>query len=146
HRAWLVIVPLFRIIGDADFRKPVTQGVARETQQTRGLAFVSVGATESFANHLVFPMLEGHAFGKKTAGGVRRLTALQIHAATSRTSTLIVRVPPSRSNSRSCRTRNNFTCVAGGTSPISSRNSVPLSASSNFPGLLAVAPVNAPFS
>ena len=47
----------------------------------------------------------------------------------------MVRVPPSRSNSRSCKTRSSFTCVAGGTSPISSRNSVPLSASSNFPGL-----------
>ena len=36
--------------------------------------------------------------------------------------------------------------MAAGTSPISSRNSVPLSASSNFPGLLADAPENAPFS
>ena len=42
-------------------------------------------------------------------------------AAIRRTSTLTVFVPPSRSNSRSCSTRNNFTCVTGGTSPISSR-------------------------
>ncbi len=43
----------------------------------------------------------------------------------SRTLTLTVSVPPSRSNSRSCSTRSSFTCVARCTSPISSRNSVP---------------------
>jgi len=39
-----------------------------------------------------------------------------------------------------------LTCISTGISPISSRNSVPPSASSNRPGLLEVAPVNAPFS
>ena len=33
-----------------------------------------------------------------------------------------------------------------GTSPISSRNTVPVSACSNLPGLVVLAPVNAPFS
>ena len=58
-------------------------------------------------------------------------------AATRRTSTLIVLVPPTRSNSRSCRTRSSLTCISIGISPISSRNSVPPSASSKRPGLRA---------
>ena len=39
-----------------------------------------------------------------------------------------------------------FTWMAAGTSPISSRNTVPVSACSNLPGLVMLAPVNAPFS
>src|SRR6187397_2044904 len=56
-------------------------------------------------------------------------------AATMRTLTLIVSVLPRRSNSRSCRTRSSFTCVDRLMSPISSRNSVPPSASSKRPFL-----------
>ena len=37
----------------------------------------------------------------------------------------MVRVPPSRSNSRSCKTRRSFGCSSRGISPISSRNTVP---------------------
>ena len=47
---------------------------------------------------------------------------------------------------RSCKKRNSFACKASGRSPISSRNSVPLSASSILPGVCLTAPVNAPFS
>src|SRR5512147_15215 len=54
--------------------------------------------------------------------------------------------PPTRSNSRSCRTRRSLVCIAGEMSPISSRNRVPLSASSKRPSLRLMAPVNAPFS
>ena len=43
------------------------------------------------------------------------------------------RSPPTRTTSRSCRARSSFTCSAGGMSPISSRKSVPPSASSNLP-------------
>src|SRR5438132_2094237 len=50
-----------------------------------------------------------------------------------RTSTLMSSCPPTRWNSRSCRTRKSFTCMAGEISPISSRKSVPPSACSNFP-------------
>jgi hypothetical protein len=67
-------------------------------------------------------------------------------AAIMRTLTFTVSVPPTRSNSRSCSTRSSFTCVLRLMSPISSRKSVPPSASSNRPFLRAVAPVNAPFS
>ena len=49
-------------------------------------------------------------------------------AAMTRTSTLIVSLPPTRSNSRSCRKRSSLTWIAGEISPISSRNSVPPSA------------------
>ena len=41
-----------------------------------------------------------------------------------RTSTLIVRVPPTRSNSPSCSTRRSFGCSSSGSSPISSRKIV----------------------
>jgi hypothetical protein len=42
--------------------------------------------------------------------------------------------------------RNSFTCASSGSSPISSRNSVPPSASTNLPTCRSVAPVKAPFS
>ncbi len=54
--------------------------------------------------------------------------------------------PPSRSNSRSCKTRSSLGCSSSGNSPISSRNSVPLSASSMRPTFWLTALVNAPFS
>jgi hypothetical protein len=75
------------------------------------------------------------------AAGRSRLVAAMI-----RTSQATVLVPPTRTNSRSCNTRSSLTCVAAEISPISSRNSVPPSASSNRPILRATAPVNAPFS
>ena len=67
-------------------------------------------------------------------------------ADSTRTSTLMVSSPPTRSNSRSCRTRSSLSCSPGVTSPISSRKIVPLSASSKRPSLRLMAPVNAPFS
>ena len=57
-----------------------------------------------------------------------------------------VRVPPRRSNSCSWRTRSSFGCSSSGMSPISSRKSVPPSASSKRPMRCAMAPVNAPRS
>src|SRR5215831_1762527 len=67
-------------------------------------------------------------------------------AAITRTSTDCSFFPPRRRNLRSCSTRSSFTCVAGVISPISSRNSVPRSASSKHPWRRSAAPVNAPFS
>ena len=55
-------------------------------------------------------------------------------AETTRTSTLMVSVPPTRSNSRSCSARSSLICTSIGRSPTSSRNSVPPSASSKRPG------------
>src|SRR5271170_7703771 len=57
-----------RLIGYADFREAVTEGVARETEEAGGLALVAIGATEGLADHLVFPLLEGHAFGEQGVG------------------------------------------------------------------------------
>ena len=54
--------------------------------------------------------------------------------------------PPTRSKVRSWSTRSSATCVRGEMSPISSRKSVPPSASSKRPRRRAAAPVNAPFS
>ena len=54
-------------------------------------------------------------------------------AAMTRTSTLIGRLEPMRSNSRSWSTRRSFACVASGISPISSRKSVPPLAVSKRP-------------
>ena len=58
---------------------------------------------------------------------------VRIVAATTRTSTSIGSEPPRRSKRRSWRTRSNFTCIAAGMSPTSSRNSVPRWACSNRP-------------
>src|SRR6185503_7144815 len=57
-----------------------------------------------------------------------------------------VRVPPRRSMVRFCSTRSSFTCIDNGTSSMSSRNSVPPSASSKRPGRSLIAPVKAPRS
>jgi hypothetical protein len=56
------------------------------------------------------------------------------------------REPPTRSNSRSCSTRRRSTCVSIGSSPTSSRKSVPPAASSKRPRRRCTAPVNAPRS
>ena len=61
-------------------------------------------------------------------------------------STLTGRLPPTGSTSPSCKARSSLTCAFGGSSPISSRNSVPPCASTNLPACFSVAPVNAPFS
>ena len=53
---------------------------------------------------------------------------------------------PTLVTTRSCRARSSFTCSASGSSPISSRNSVPPWALWNLPGRVAMAPVNAPFT
>src|SRR4029434_1638495 len=50
---------------------------------------------------------------------------------------------PRRSNSPSCRTRSNLACNSSGMSPTSSRNSVPLCASSNRPTRCEIAPARA---
>ena len=61
-----------------------------------------------------------------------------------RVSTWNVLVPPTCSNSRSCSTRSNLTCMAGLAVLISSRKIVPSSASLNLPSFSPTAPVNAP--
>src|SRR6266545_4226964 len=63
-----------------------------------------------------------------------------------RTSTRIVSLPPTRSKACSSRTRRTLACVLRLMSPISSRKSVPPSASSNLPRRRATAPVKAPRS
>ena len=60
-------------------------------------------------------------------------TGSMLVAAITRTSTDCSVRPPRRRNLRSCSTRSSLTCVAGVISPISSRNSVPRSASSKQP-------------
>ena len=56
------------------------------------------------------------------------------------------RLSPTRTTTRSCSARSSFTCMPSGSSPISSRNSVPPSACWNLPARLAMAPVKAPFT
>ncbi len=63
-----------------------------------------------------------------------------------RTSARCVRDEPTRSNSPVSSARSKRACCAGGTLPISSRNSVPPSASSNRPERSALASVKAPFT
>ena len=55
-------------------------------------------------------------------------------------------LPPTRTISRSCSTRSRSVCVFRLMSPISSRKTVPPSATSNLPFLRYCAPVKAPFS
>ena len=65
-------------------------------------------------------------------------------AATMRTSTSRSASAPSRRTRPSCRTRRSLTCEAGGSSPISSRNSVPPAACSTSPVRSRTASVKAP--
>ena len=67
-------------------------------------------------------------------------------AATTRTSTLRVWMPPTRSISRSCRARSSLPCAVQLRMPISSRKSVPPSARSKRPARALCAPVKPPFS
>ena len=67
-------------------------------------------------------------------------------AAITRTLSLIGWTPPRRSISRSCSTRSSLTCVAGDSSPISSRKIVPPWASSKRPFFSVRASVKAPGS
>ena len=67
-------------------------------------------------------------------------------AATTRVSTVMSRNPPTRLNVIVSSTRRSLACNAGFSSPISSRYSVPPSASSNTPFFIALASVNAPRS
>jgi hypothetical protein len=55
-------------------------------------------------------------------------------------------LPPTRSTSRSWRTRSSLACRASGISVISSSNSVPFCACSNLPACALWAPLKAPFS
>src|ERR1035437_8698865 len=73
-------------------------------------------------------------------------TFLQRLAVSTRASNFRLRVLPTRSNSRCCKTRSSLACRGGGSSPISSRKTVPPSATSSLPFLVAIAPVKAPFS
>jgi len=61
-------------------------------------------------------------------------------------STLILWLLPSLVNSFSSRTLSSFACAERLRSVTSSKNSVPPSAISSFPGFLDTAPVKAPFS
>ncbi len=61
-------------------------------------------------------------------------------------STLTGWVAPTGSISPDCSARSSLTCASGGSSPTSSRNSVPPLASWNLPVRRDVAPVNEPFS
>ena len=67
-------------------------------------------------------------------------------AATIRTSMRVGRVPPSRSTCPSCSTRSSLGCNSSGSSPISSRKTVPPLASSKRPACAVSAPVKAPRS
>src|SRR5882672_9902148 len=48
-------------IGDAELREAVAEGIAGEAEGAGGLALVSIGAAEGFADGFVFPLFEGHA-------------------------------------------------------------------------------------
>jgi hypothetical protein len=67
-------------------------------------------------------------------------------AASTRMSTFSGFESPTLVTTRSCSARRSFTWSDSGSSPISSRKSVPLSAAWNFPARVATAPVKAPFT
>ena len=67
-------------------------------------------------------------------------------AHTTLTSNFMSARPPTLVTMEFSSTRSNFDCKSRCMSPISSRNSVPLFACSNFPGVVLTAPVKAPFS
>src|ERR1700740_1769338 len=70
----------------------------------------------------------------------------RVVAAMTRTAVAIIRLPPTRSNCRSCSTRSNAIWVSTGSSPTSSRKIVPECAISKRPCRRCTAPVKAPFS
>jgi len=72
-----------------------------------------------------------------------RASIAQLGVEIMRTSTLIVSMPPNRSNAFSCRRWSDRICIARGSSSISSRNSALPSAISNRSIRIAAAPASA---
>ena len=71
---------------------------------------------------------------------------LTLVAATIRTSVLRTSLDPTRMYSPVSSTRNNLACVCKGSSPTSSKKSVPPFAAAKYPSRCSTAPVKAPFS
>ena len=128
--------------GSADFRDPKVL----RWQRPDGSAFwimVAVEATsgpdpeQAPASTMMRPCLASRRPSRSTpvfssiCAGWRNSAAVSSSALVDITRT--GRRAPTGSTSPSCTARSNFTCAAGGNSPISSRNSVPPSASANLP-------------
>src|SRR6266851_715527 len=102
---------------------------------------------------------------RSRSGGIRRFTTFsrkkrslrnrpcstiaarsRLVAASTRAEIGLACVDPTGLTSFSCSARSSFACRSSGSSPISSRNTVPPSAAANSPSFARSAPVNAPFT
>ena len=64
----LAVLPLYSSSSATpSFPSRYLQCISGEAKQARGLALVAIGPPQSFTNHIIFPLLQGHSFGKKLA-------------------------------------------------------------------------------
>jgi len=120
-----------------------------------GPSTLSLARAALVEQQLTLPFAAPRTMLNVPIGGARRAAAFDMEAACSgflfvaartRTSIGVSTLLPRRLTLRSSSTRSNFACVGAGISPISSRSSVPPSASSKQPMRRSAAPVNAPRS
>jgi hypothetical protein len=72
HRGLLPKPPMlaFCLLGfglgvrDSHFGEAIAEGIARQAQRARGLAFVAVGLAQRFADCFLFPLIERHSWRK----------------------------------------------------------------------------------
>src|ERR1039458_2888590 len=67
-RTTLWICSFAFVVVNSNLRQAIPQRVAREPEQTRGLRLIPPCALQRFADHFVFPLVEGHAVGEEAIG------------------------------------------------------------------------------
>ena len=117
----------------SSFKKCCTSGIKSSRRSRNGGSVICTTLSLKYKSSLNFP-------------SVTICAKFLLVAAMTRTSTLIVVFPPTRSSVLSPKTRNNLTCKVASISPISSSTNVPPFACSNRPMRRSNAPVKAPFS
>src|ERR1700683_5575946 len=65
-----LFLPLIR---NPNLRQPIPERIPRQPEQSRCLTLISICPPQGLANHFIFPVLERHTLGKKSAPTVRCL-------------------------------------------------------------------------
>src|ERR1019366_1689571 len=64
------------VVLNSNFRQAIPQCIPRKPEQTRGLRLVATRTLQRFADHFVFPLVEGHAVGEEAVAIRCRVVAI----------------------------------------------------------------------